>query len=164
MNNIAEFFDSTEEMKAFSVQLKLLGIDSVHVEYSGGGDSGEIQAVFAFNSVGEDVSIPDDLVAWTKQVYGQHPPATKQLCMVDAIEDMAYRVLDATGVDWYNNDGGQGKLVIDLSEEFPSIHIDMEVNIVNTEEYSFDYDVDKAGAGFSLREESNNAPESSCTI
>lgn len=135
-----QFFDSKDEMIALTAQLKMLGVIQVDIHFQGGGDSGEIYSVDLMN--GKDgVPMPDGMVAWTKQVYGGQQPQTKQVTVRDALEDIGYRVLDATGMDWYNNDGGQGTVHIDLDGELPSVHVDMGINYTQTEDHEFIYDV-----------------------
>lgn len=134
-----QFFDSKEEMVALTAQLKMLGVTQVEIEFQGGGDSGEIYSVDLLNGA-DGVPMPDGMVAWTKQVYGGAEPQTKQVTVKDALEDIGYRVLDATGMDWYNNDGGQGVVHLHLDGELPTVKVDMSINITQTEDHEFEYD------------------------
>lgn len=74
-------------------------IDYLRIDFSGQGDSGCIDGFFTKKD------------GWdTDPKLGQNTPAHK------TIEDWAYKFLEGTGVDWYNNDGGQGKIVFDLRD------------------------------------------------
>jgi hypothetical protein len=136
-----QFFDSKEEMIALTAQLKIVGADEVCIQYQGGGDSGEIYDI-DLRKAGDIVNPTalTELVAWTSQVYGDQVAIQKQISLYDALKDIGYRILDATGMDWYNNDGGQGTAYIDLSGEFPRVHVDMEINYTSHEDHEFEYD------------------------
>lgn len=69
-------------------KLTLAGAESITIEFDGAGDSGTIQEI-------------DGL---TSNVY-----ITK-----DDLENWAYDLIEGTGVDWYNNEGGFGTISIDV--------------------------------------------------
>jgi hypothetical protein len=71
------------------------GYSEVHIEFSGSGDDGSIQATTFFR---DGQSLSDDQPLQEK------------------IEEWAYRLLDTTNVDWVNNEGGYGSINIDLEE------------------------------------------------
>lgn len=144
-----KFFSSKDEAVALTTQLKMLGVATVGIVFSGAGDSGEVEAVYLHNANDEVVDMQTDMVAWTKQVYGEQKPETKQVMLRDALEDIGYRVLDETGMDWYNNDGGQGTvyLKVDSGEVF-TVRVDMEINITQTEDHNFEYDPNEDEAIF----------------
>lgn len=142
-----KFFDSKDEAVALTTQLKMLGVTKVVINFQGSGDSGEIDYIELLN--GDDVvDMPSDMIAWTKQVYGEQKPETKQVKLRDALEDIGYRVLDETGMDWYNNDGGQGNVYLDVEGSVFSVRVDMEINITNTEDHEFSYDPNEDEAIF----------------
>ena len=49
----------------------------------------------------------------------------------EAIEEITYDYLDETGVDWYNNDGGFGDLVIDVDNG--TIALDVSTRFTQSE-------------------------------
>ena len=71
-------------------KLKELEITSVTVYFDGCGDSGEIHWV-------------------------EFTPELDDNSFSKEIEDWAYDVLEGTGVDWYNNEGGFGTIVLDVN-------------------------------------------------
>lgn len=144
-----QFFSSKAEAIALTTQLKMLGVGSVVISFAGAGDSGEIDDVYLENPNGDIFAMPTDMVAWTKQTYGDQQSEQKQVKLRDALEDIGYRVLDETGMDWYNNDGGQGNvyLRVDSGEVF-TVRVDMEVNITSTEDHEFEYDPNEDEAIF----------------
>jgi hypothetical protein len=139
MSESKTFFSSKEEAITLTTQLKMLGVGRVVISFAGAGDSGEIDDMYLEDPNGTFIEMPTDMVAWTKQVYGEQKPETKQVKLRDALEDIGYRVLDETGMDWYNNDGGQGELVIDLTEEPPSVVLKIGINYMHTDDHEFDY-------------------------
>lgn len=72
--------------------LKKAKIETVEIYFDGCGDDGSINEISAQ---------PDAL-----------PDLTKQ-----NVEEWAYKLLEGTGVDWYNNDGGFGEITIDVENK-----------------------------------------------
>lgn len=144
-----QFFDSKDEAVALTAQLKMLGVAKIQIDFAGQGDSGEIEHTELYNANEDIIPMPDDMVAWTKQTYGEQGAASKPVKLRDALEDIGYRVLDETGMDWYNNDGGQGRvfLTIDSGAVF-GVNVDMEINITDTEDHFFEYDPNEDEAIF----------------
>lgn len=71
-------------------RLTLAGAENICIEFDGSGDSGTIQEI-------------DGLT--------RNEHITK-----DDLEDWAYDLIEGTGVDWYNNEGGFGTINIDVSK------------------------------------------------
>ena len=134
MKNI---FPSKEERETLLTQLNLLGAKYVIVDFQGGGDSGQVEEVFYRDINDQPHSIPDDMIAWTKQTYGNAEPKTERIKLNDVLEDLCYRALDETGLDWYNNEGGQGHLIIDFSESPPNIRLEVGINTMHTDDHMF---------------------------
>jgi len=132
-----KLFENDQEKEALYAQLKLMGAVMVEIHFQGGGDSGEIDSISYRNNNKEWNQVPHDMVSWTKIVYGTQEAKQEQLSLHDALEDLGYRALDNTDLDWYNNDGGQGALTIDLTENPPEIHMVVGINYTSTEDYEF---------------------------
>jgi hypothetical protein len=143
-----QFFDSKVEAVALTSQLKMLGVATAVIVFAGQGDSGEVEEVYLDNPNGEIIEMPTDMVAWTKQVYGEQKSETKQVKLRDALEDIGYRVLDETGMDWYNNDGGQGQVYLKVDGEVFTVRVDMEINYTSHENHEFEYDPNEDEAIF----------------
>ena len=135
MKNI---FPSKEERETLLTQLNLLGAKQVYVDFRGGGDDGEIEGVYYRDKSDELQDMPTDMIAWTKQTYGEQPKETKDMKLVDVLEDLCYRALDQTGLDWYNNEGGQGNLRIDFTETPVAISLNVGINTMSTDDHNFD--------------------------
>jgi hypothetical protein len=110
----------------------------VYVSFRGGGDEGQVEETY-YRDVNDNThEIPSDMIAWTKQTYGQQQAETKNETLVEVLEDLCYRALDETGWDWYNNDGGQGELIIDFTETPPKIDLSVGINTMSTEYHDYD--------------------------
>ena len=137
-NIVENIFPSKEEKQTLLTQLNLLGAKHVYVEFRGGGDDGEIEGVYYRDKNDEMLDIPKDMIAWTKQTYGEQPKETKDTSLIDVLEDLCYRALDQTGLDWYNNEGGQGNLHIDFTETPTAISLNVGINTMSTDDHHFD--------------------------
>jgi hypothetical protein len=135
MKNI---FPNKQEKETLLTQLNLLGAKRVYVSFRGGGDEGQVEETY-YRDVNDNThEIPSDMIAWTKQAYGQQQAETKNETLVEVLEDLCYRALDETGWDWYNNDGGQGELIIDFTETPPKIDLSVGINTMSTEYHDYD--------------------------
>jgi hypothetical protein len=135
---VKEIFANEQEKVTLLTQLNLLGAKEVRVEFQGGGDDGQVEGVYMLDTNGAYIDVPDDMIAWTTLTYGEQEAESKQTKLVDALEDLCSRALDNTGLDWYNNAGGQGNLTIDFKENPPSIMLNVGINHTNTDEYEYD--------------------------
>lgn len=112
-------------------QLKELGVTDVTFEFEGGGDEGQIEEVltepkvslavpFLGNEVAKDLFTIDD--------YQQYAD------LRDVLESWAYKLLDETGEDWVNNEGGYGSITVTgFQKEKLEVVTDMNVRIVQDE-------------------------------
>ena len=105
------------------------GIGSVYVYFSGSGDSGQIETVFFSPSVegGPRFQIPCDVErAYREGERWARERVVELLPAEEAIRTIADDYLEATDVDWYNDDGGQGHLEIDV--EAGSVELEIATN------------------------------------
>ena len=133
-------FPSKQEKDTLLTQLNLLGAKRVYVEFRGGGDDGQVEGVYYRDRHDEVQDIPTDMISWTQKTYGSQTPETKTMTLVDVLTDLCYRALDDTGLDWYNNEGGQGNLQIDFTESPPKTTLHVGINTMSTDDYSFEMD------------------------
>ena len=138
-----QIFANEQEKATLLTQLNLLGAKEVRVEFQGGGDDGQVDGVFLFDTNGQHIDVPDDMIAWTTQTYGNQQSEQKPTKLVDVLEDLCSRALDNTGLDWYNNEGGQGHLEIDFKESPPSIKLNVGINQTTTDDYEYDLNDDE---------------------
>ena len=133
-----DIFPNEQDKTTLLTQLNLLGAKKVRVEFQGGGDSGQVEYVGYQDKNDEWNTIPDEITSWTKQTYGSQEPQQERISLDEVLEDLCYRALDETGLDWYNNDGGQGNMTIDFSESPPKISLYVGINQTTTDDYEYD--------------------------
>jgi hypothetical protein len=111
-------------------------VETVTVSFDGSGDSGSIQDIayhpqddgvseLAIEHVHTDRFFDDG--AWRTVV------APKQTTMNEAIETLTYDYLEETNVDWYNNDGGFGELIINVAEGTVQLEVNVRFTQTSTE-------------------------------
>lgn len=130
------------QMKVIAAFLREKGARAVHIEFNGGGDSGQIDDVTFWSGVGDrevtgvPVEITDDelqkIMAPSNDGSGAEVVDPKQ-----AVEDWAYDILEQTGYDWCNNDGGYGTVVVDLVTN--AVMVNMNINYTTSELHEIDY-------------------------
>jgi hypothetical protein len=70
------------------------------------------------------VDYPETSSTWEKDVGWIKKHEIKRMPIKEALESFCYTMLEETGIDWYNNDGGYGELYITLDP----CEIQLEVN------------------------------------
>ncbi len=102
-------------------KVKDLGVDNIYIEFSGSGDSGDVDDVF-FHRKGEDITSMIEI----KLNEGS----------LDLFKDIAWKIInekvDAVG-DWVNNEGGYGHLDINVYKKT----YDLTYSQRTTEEYDW---------------------------
>lgn len=87
------------EIIAAMLAINEQGIEKVEVDFSGAGDSGDIDEWRYLDSEGDEVHSPNDQA-------------------IKTIRKIAEKIINSHyGYDWYNNEGGRGTLYIDLKEK-----------------------------------------------
>ena len=138
-------FPSPKHRAVFLTTLRTLGVAKLVVNFSGGGDSGDIDSVDAYNA-GQTAAIPlTTQIPWSSdEKYfnmdeGTWEKRTKEglMSIEEIAKELTLQALENEGLDWYNNDGGQGSLEIDFSTSPPTIQLDVGINYMSTEDHSF---------------------------
>jgi molybdopterin biosynthesis enzyme MoaB len=100
---------------------KDLGIETIRIEFSGGGDDGSIDCISYFNSSDEDL---EDKI----------PQEQKE-----DVERAFYEVIDNLPYDWVNNEGGNGIFTLDLTDN--TTNLDLDMRYINYESYNFNSEI-----------------------
>jgi hypothetical protein len=96
--------------------LAAAGVDSVAVEYSGYGDSGQIDMV-DLADLTHDISIDyDDVLTHYQDGQKGLSLLTKSKRLGDAIEGFCWEILEAKHGGWENDAGGNGKFTFNVPE------------------------------------------------
>ena len=145
---MSKVFPNKEQKKLLLTLLKVLGGHKVEVSFSGGGDSGSIDGVFLMDANGNQINLDGATMEWhetkstlndeTKRWSTQTTPVP-DMPLADILTQITDNALEESGLDWYNNDGGQGEFTIDLSTDPPTINLSVGVHYTQTDYHDFDY-------------------------
>ncbi len=106
--------------------LTRLQVKEVLVQFSGSGDEGYVHDITFTPEV--DVKTQVDVLQlkrrWQDEMW-QVRGETISTSLYEAVEQMAYDYLELSGTDWYNDDGGQGELFIDMAGEKITLYVDV---------------------------------------
>jgi hypothetical protein len=95
--------------------LAFAGVTRVVVNFDGYGDSGQIENMEA--QVGDDpVTMPGTAIEIAESVWDQPEPKRSSVSISDAVESLAYDVLEKTHCGWENGDGAYGDVIFDVAE------------------------------------------------
>ena len=145
-------FPSKERKPLFLTLLKVMGAKYAEVAFAGGGDSGSIEGVTLMGTNDNEIKLDPSMTFEWESETGYHDPVDndwkrKPTVEVMPVYDILVRIcedcLDTTSLDWYNNEGGQGQLTIDLTQDPPSIDLSVEINYTHTENHAFDFNEDE---------------------
>lgn len=143
MSNI---FPSEAHRDELLMRLKLLNVALITVSFSGGGDSGEINDVEVTSADGSRIGLENQPTMSWMVLTSSHNPITrtwdkslvqKDFALPELLKLIAEDALEESGLDWYNNDGGQGELTIDFRESPPKIELQVGINYTQTNDYKF---------------------------
>ena len=117
---------------AILAALAAAGITSVVVTFDGSGDSGQIEGVDA--RIGENATdFPATAVEIASPLWDGAGLETRTLPLAEAIEQLAYDLLEDTHNGWENNEGAFGEFSFDVADH--AIRLDYYERI-ETSEYS----------------------------
>jgi hypothetical protein len=147
-------FPSVEDKSRFVSVLKDHGVRYIEVSFAGSGDSGSIEDVAFFKGTqSETAELTRTLKKLPFKGWGEKSKwdeangkwvrsfAYEDMTLGQLVEALAYDALERTGLDWYNNDGGQGTFRIDLDAgNEPVVSLDVGINYTETNDYSFAFD------------------------
>ena len=156
---MAKIFPNKEQKTIFLNMLKVLGGHVARVSFSGGGDSGEINDAELLDANMNHISMDGITFEWTTTTdqwvdavgEGKQTDAlgrtgswktvtiTETLPIADILKNVTEQMLEYEGLDWYNNEGGQGSLDILLYTTPPTITLNVGINEVVTHDHEFDY-------------------------
>lgn len=148
MNNVFPTHDHA--LLLFST-LRLLGVSEVLVNFSGSGDSGNVDEVVAYGPNNNQISLTETSIQWRFVTQDMKwdmlagKPIAKRIVqdrtatLDKIIESMCNNALDTTELDWWNNEGGQGQFRIVLDEDLPKVTLNVGVNEMVTHDHWFEF-------------------------
>lgn len=142
---MANPFPDKDKKNVLITFLRMIGGVRVVVDFQGGGDSGEVSNAQLFDKHEKLIDITKSKLDWSteKDVFkdGVWSTESEQNFVVanDILVQATETMLENEGLDWYNNDGGEGSLTIDLTTEPPTMLLDVNINRMESDNYEFDY-------------------------
>ena len=94
--------------------LAAAGITRVVFSFDGYGDDGQIENIEAKAS-DETVALPDTEIEIATAEWGRADPIRSRASMSDAIERVAYDLLEDDHAGWENNGGAYGEFIFDVA-------------------------------------------------
>ncbi len=116
--------------------LAAAGITSVHVEFDGYGDSGQIEDI-TVKAGEEPAELPDERIEIFDPVWGSADLEKQTVTIGEAIEALAYAFLRQTHAGWENNDGAYGDFTFDVATR--TISLDYNERYTSSENYSHEF-------------------------
>lgn len=88
-----------------------LGVVAAEITFHGSGDSGSFDDADLYVSGGKENRRLADRIENSERQWVENPEYTKEHeSLADQIRELAEKWVEGTDVDWYNNEGGGGKL------------------------------------------------------
>jgi hypothetical protein len=142
-------YPSPEHRELLLTMLRTMGVREVNVHFSGGGDSGEIDVPNTTDSNGMNIDLssatilwPTKRDVWRNNIWCREIRESEVQALSEVLRNLTNDALEIQQIDWYNDDGGQGHLTIDFEHDPPKVELHVEINVIATDEYSFDYTED----------------------
>lgn len=117
--------------------LQAAGINRVVVRFDGYGDSGQIEAVEAFDAADVAGNIPDVAIEFREVTFDGPSVAARSVPVEEAIEMMAFALLEQTHAGWENNEGAFGDFTFDVTER--SIAFDYNKRHIESTSYYHEF-------------------------
>ena len=123
--------------------LKVSGVRRIEVSFAGSGDSGSIEGADAVCHDNTEFDLTNVRIKWPEQSMqvldkGQwvYKRSGKEIdkSLEEILKQVCEDALEEQGLDWYNNDGGQGELVMEFIDVEPSIILYTRINVTTTED------------------------------
>ena len=116
--------------------LQAAKITSVEVEFDGEGDSGQIEAITAYQDM-TLVELPSTPLTLHQVQFGATDPSTATQSLWEAIETLCYDGLEQEHGGWENNDGAYGTFIFDVSKRMIALEFNGRFTDVATYHHSF---------------------------
>lgn len=118
--------------------LRQHGIETVSVTFNGYSDSGSIEDISYTPCENPDAlkAVPVEHIStssYFEDGQWRRTAAPEQSTLDEVIDALTNDYLEETGVDWYNNDGGYGDLVIDVQAGTVSLEVQVRYTDTRTE-------------------------------
>lgn len=142
-------FPTADHREQFEGKCRMLGVATITVEFSGSGDSGNWEDPQFHDAAGENINarVADVQIPWPtegakfdqKALEWKPTEHVELLTLREITAMMCDNALNATGLDWYNNEGGQGSVIFKFPPAGMTVELDVGINIAQVDHHSFEY-------------------------
>jgi len=112
------------------------GITTIHVEFDGEGDSGQIYGISP-KADDQEAQFPATQITIQQIPWGQTEPTPSEFTLEAAVETLCYDYLEQEHGGWENNDGAYGEFIINVGER--TIDLEFYSRYTDTEKYSHSF-------------------------
>jgi hypothetical protein len=134
-NRLAAELRASNKAALFDV-LSAAGLTHVIVSFDGYGDTGQIENIEA-KAHDEVVKLPPREVVIACAVWGASEPELHSVSIAEAVERLAYDLLEETHCGWEDNDGAYGDFIFDAARR--SIALDYNERYTASENYTHEF-------------------------
>ena len=106
-------------------------IATATVTFDGSGDDGQIEEVAAHARDSQPRDFPDGHIEYKEVEFGAVQPKTSMVPVRDALENLAYALLEQTHDGWENDDGAYGEFTFDVAAR--SITLELNQRCISTD-------------------------------
>jgi len=116
--------------------LAAAGIDTVTVSFDGAGDSGQIENIEA-RAGDKIIPLPSGAIDVASPIWGRPEIERRTLSVQEAIETLAYGLLEKTYEGWENHDGAYGEFAFDVADR--TITLEYNERVMSSEYHAHDF-------------------------
>jgi predicted dehydrogenase len=131
-----------KQIKTILQMIRAAGGTYITIDFDGSGDSGSIHHIdIAPHNMDFAVTYDEDSSTYSNGEWIKKSEAKTQPVM-QALEQICYDMLEVTGIDWYNNDGGFGQLEIDLTKGSVKLEVNQRYTEYSTDTFDLNEDLE----------------------
>lgn len=112
-----------------------LGVTAVAVEFDGGGDEGQIEAITFYRNE-DKLPEPDVQVEFRKLAPAGETEAV-DLSLADAVETVTYDLLEQAHMGWENGEGGYGDFRFEVGPR--TVALSLNARFVDSQNYQYSF-------------------------
>lgn len=112
------------------------GITMMTVEFDGYGDEGHMENALAFAGEAE-AQVPEDRIEILDAMWGSSETERQTVTIGQAVETLAWSILQSTFGNWQDNEGGFGKFVFDATSRKIALEYNERISDTEYSEHEF---------------------------
>ena len=122
---------------AIFAALDAAGIARVVVPFDGAGDSGALEDAVACDAAGADRALPAVAVAYAAVDTWTAETAVGERPLAEAVEGLAWALLERTHGGWENEDGAYGEIAFEAADRSVRLEVNVRFTDSDLHEHTF---------------------------